>query len=801
MPGLLALHRHRVLVGLVLALVWPVVSPAESGNLSIPAPANPGPVVTGRIQTALSTLPLYFIANHGQLDERVAYYIQGRDTAVYFTSAGVTFALTGPAQESEAAPRQTGPLVGPVAFRPDSASLPERQSWAIRLEFLEANPDVKPVGQEPTPAVVSYFKGPREHWKTGLPTYASVVYSDLWPGIDLVYSGNAGRLKYTFLVKPGADPSKIKLSYRGATGVSLTEAGRIEVATPAGGFSEDKPYVYQEVDGRQVQVAAAYALEPASASDGPIYGFRLGAYDKSLPLVLDPVVLVYAGYIGGTSHDEATGIAVDGAGNAYVTGTTADSFPVVVGPDLTWNGGNDAFVVKVNAAGTALVYAGYIGGNDHEQAHGIAVDSAGNAYVTGLTNSTEATFPVTVGPDLTYNGGQYDAFVAKVNASGTALVYCGYIGGSGFDWGFGIAVDSAGNAYVTGQTFSTEATFPVTVGPDLTYNGAGDAFVAKVNAAGTAFVYAGYIGGSGGDVGLGIAVDSAGNAYVTGYTNSTEATFPVTVGPNLTYKGGTDAFVAKVNAAGTTFVYAGYIGGNAYDQGTGIALDSAGNAYVTGYTNSTEATFPVTVGPDLTYNGNYDAFVAKVNAAGTALVYAGYIGGSGSDGGTGIAVDSAGNAYVTGGTNSTEATFPVTVGPGLTYNGNSDVFVAKVSAKDFIDIQGRLTIDGAPVVGATMRLTNKITGVKTTTTSNAIGAYQFDPVDPGKYRIMTARRVVVGSTSTVSGNVMVKGAPLAGAKVKLKPLNTTTTDASGNFSFSGVAPGNYRVTVVTVPVP
>ena len=241
--------------------------------------------------------------------------------------------------------------------------------------------------------------------------------------------------------------------------------------------------------------------------------------------------------------------------------------------------------------------------------------------MTGTTNSTEATFPVAVGPDLTHNGGFFppliviqDTFVAKVNAAGTALVYAGYIGGSNSEKASGIAVDSAGNAYVTGSTTSTEATFPVTVGPDLTYNGGSEAFVAKVNATGTALVYAGYIGGSRGDSGYGIAVDSSGNAYVTGFTNSPETTFPVTVGPDLTYNGSdADAYVAKVNAAGTALVYCGYIGGAANDSGHGIAVDGSGNAYVAGNTLSSEATFPVTVGPYLAYNGSGDAFVAKIS--------------------------------------------------------------------------------------------------------------------------------------------------------------------------------------------
>ncbi len=397
--------------------------------------------------------------------------------------------------------------------------------------------------------------------------------------------------------------------------------------------------------------------------------------------------LLYCGFIGGSAWDGGYGIAVDVLGNAYITGKTLSSeatFPVIMGPDMSFNGSDDAFVAKVNAAGTALVYCGYVGGSNEDDGAGIAIDGSGNAYIIGSTKSPEATFPVVGGPDLTFNGlGYYgDAFVAKVNAAGSGLVYCGYIGGFGVDAGRGIAVDGAGNAYVTGYTFpSVVDAFPVTVGPDLSLNGGYDAFVAKVNASGSAFVYCGYIGGSGSDNGKGIAVDESGCAYVTGSTYSTEATFPVIAGPGLVHRGFNDAFVAKVNAAGTELVYCGYVGGSYDDYGGGIAVDKSGNAYVTGSTDSTEATFPVTVGPDLSLNGGTDAFVAKVKAAGTALVYCGYIGGSSSDHGLGIAVDGSANAYVTGITSSTEATFPATVGPDLTYNDTNrfeDAFVAKV---------------------------------------------------------------------------------------------------------------------------
>ena len=415
-----------------------------------------------RLVEAYGQLPLYFIENQGQLDSQVSYYIQGRDKSIYFTPAGVTFALRGP--DAEALEEESP--VSRISYRAGSrrargASEAARR-WVVKLDFVGANADVRPRGEDPTPAVVSYFKGRREEWKVGLPTYAGLVYENLWAGIDLVYRGTVNRLKYTFLVHPGADPEQIRLAYRGAE-VSLNEAGQLQVATSVGGFEDDKPYAYQEDDGQRDEVAAAYVLEGEGAGEGQVYGFRLGAYDLSRPLVIDPAVLVYAGYIGGAGFDEGQGIAVDRAGNAYVTGRTQSteaSFPVTVGPDLTFNGGNqDAFVAKVSPGGTALVYAGYIGGAGFDEGQGIAVDNSGNAYVTGSTESTEASFPVTVGPDLTYNGGFEDVFVAKVNPGGTALVYAGYIGGNDFEEGKGITVDRAGNAYVTGFTVSTEDSF------------------------------------------------------------------------------------------------------------------------------------------------------------------------------------------------------------------------------------------------------------------------------------------------------------------------------------------------------
>ena len=624
-----------------------------------------GPASPPLLEATSGKLPIYFIENRGVYPDEVKYYIPGADKTLFFTPGGVTFRLKG-----------------------------KDRGWVVKLEFVGKNVAVEPRGEERQQAVFSYFKGPEEDWKTGLSTVSKVVYREIWPGIDLVYHGAAHKLKYAFLAEPDVDTSRLRLRYRGATGVTLTDCGALRIETPAGAFEDAPPVAWQEIDGKRRFVKVAYAIH-GTQDDAIEFGFRVGDHDRTRPLVLDPAVVVYCGYIGGVNEDVCTGITVDSAGHAYVTGYTVSdemSFPVKVGPDRTYNGGRyDAFVAKVNASGTGLVYCGYIGGAGEDLGGGIAVDASGNAYVSGQTGSDEKSFPVRIGPDLTYNGGSgihpYDAFVAKVNAQGTGLVYCGYVGGVGSDWGRAIALDASGSAYVTGETSSDEKSFPVRGGPDLTYNGGTyDAFVARVNASGTGLVYCGYVGGAGTGYGCDIAVDGTGYAYVIGGTSSTETSFPVKQGPDLTHNGGLyDAFVARVNPQGSGLDWCGYLGGAGWDMGHGIALDSTGNTYVTGETDSNERSFPVKVGPDLTYNGGtlmfpYDAFVAKVNASGTGLVYCGYIGGAVVDIGRDVAVDGTGHAYVTGWTSSTETSFPVNQGPDLTHNGGAyDVFLAKVN--------------------------------------------------------------------------------------------------------------------------
>jgi PKD repeat protein len=803
---------------------------------------NPLPARTSSARAAvkpgaaglLGGLPLYFVQNQGQRDHRARYYLDGAKTEVFFTARGLNLVLN------------------------DEGGSGRR--WNLALDFVGAG-RTEPEGVGRTAAVVSYFRGRAHNWHKALPTYAGVVYRDLWPGIDLEWSGEGSHLKYQFVVRPGAKTANIRLRWRGATGLALAGT-RLKIFTPVRSLIDDVPASYQWVRGRRVSVATSYVV------DGNQYGFGLGRYDRSRPLVVDPDMLIYAGYIGGAGEDSgqgiavdkagaayitgsttsteadfpasvgpdltyngglddgqptdvfvakvapdgrsllyagyiggagndaALGIAVDGAGAAYVTGDTSsgeDSFPVTVGPDLTFNGGDtrypsvptDAFVAKVAPDGASLIYAGYVGGAGNDAAEDIDVDGSGNAYVTGLTGSTETTFPVAGGPDRTYNGGERDAFVAKVAPDGASLSYAGYIGGSDFDFGGGIAVDATGNAYIAGGTSSTAASFPVAVGPDLTFNGASDAFVAKVDPSGSSLSYAGYIGGSGSEApwAIDIAVDAAGAAYVTGDTSSTEATFPVAVGPDLTHNGGLygrDGFVAKVKPSGAGLWYAGYIGGSDFDIGVAIAVDAAGAAYVTGETSSTEVTFPVAVGPDLTYNGVVDAFVAKVEPSGASLSSAGYVGGDGEDRGRAIAVDGAGAAYITGSTSSLEATFPAAVGPDLTHNGIVDAFVAKISP-------------ATPPPDTTPPQTTITSGPSGTTTSTS-ATFQFTATEPSTFECSLDAGAFEPCASPTSYAGLGEGAHTFRVRATDAAGNTDPTAAERTWTIQANTPPTARFT-------
>jgi hypothetical protein len=534
---------------------------------------------------AYAELPLAFVANAGQTDARVRYSTQGAGFAVFLTRREAMLALERPATKGK------------------------RKEAALGLRFLGANRRVAIRAERPEQGRVNYLLGnDPTKWHTRLRTYERVVYRNLWLGVDMVFHGENGRLKYEFLVRPGARVGEIRLAYRGAKRLSLDSSGNLLVRTPAGVVADKRPLSYQLVNGKRVAVASRFALWKRGA-----YGFAVGAYDRRYPLVIDPG-LRYSTYLGGSRDEGACGIAVDEAGSAYASGgTISTNFPTTAGAFDRRRGGRgfgDAFVVKLNAAGSALVYSTYLGGSGADGACGIAVDGVGSAYVAGSTHSTN--FPTSSDAfDRSYNT-HADAFVTKLNAAGSSLAYSTYLGGGKRDGSGGIAVDGAGSAYVTGETRSRN--FPASADAfDRTYDRWAEAFVTKLNAAGSSLAYSTYLGGNGDDDSYWIAVDGAGSAYVAGETDSRN--FPTTVGAfdRSSDQLSGDAFVTKLNQAGSALAYSTFLGGGGIDEGYGVAIDGAGRAYVVGVTDS--RSFPTTAGAfDRSFSGGeVDAFVTKLD--------------------------------------------------------------------------------------------------------------------------------------------------------------------------------------------
>jgi RHS repeat-associated protein len=643
----------------------PLPAPAAP-TAAPPAPAHAvTPETQAQVSHALSQTPLLFEANVGQVDRQVQFLTHGPGYTAFLTATEAVLVLPGPSTATGAHTPRPEPSPLPDRVPDPTASTDTTPPDVVRLQLIGSNLVAWAVGQDRLVTRTNYFIGNEpDNWHTDIPNYGQVVYPGVYPGVDLVYHGSSQQqLEYDFVVAPGADLRPIQLRVQGSHGVRLDAQGNLVVATTGADLVEQAPVIYQEGGGTQQRITGRYVLEGKDE-----IGFQVDAYDHSQPLVIDPA-LSYSTYLGGSGDDDGNAIAVDSSGNTYVTGnTTSTNFPTQNPLQATNRGSQNVFVAKLDAAG-ALLYSTYLGGSRTyfrkgglDYGNGIAVDPAGNAYVTGYTYSTD--FPVQNALQATHKGDgprgdATDGFVAKLTAAG-ALVYSTYLSGSGGgDRGFGIAVDTPGNPYVTGFTDSTDFPTANAVQANLGGGGAVNAFVTKLSAAGTDLVYSTYLGGSSFDEGMGITVDAAGNAYVTGDTHSTN--FPV-ANPIQSSPGGIlgNAFVTKLNAAGTALVYSTYLGGsgqlfnNRGDGGRGIAVDAAGNASVTGFTFSSNfpTQNPLEAFPDSKTNGS--AFVAKLNTAGSALVYSTYLAGSGYDVGDGIGVDNSGNAYVTGHTDSTD---------------------------------------------------------------------------------------------------------------------------------------------------
>jgi len=599
----------------------------------------PHPVANLAHQKVLQSLdlsPAIFVENKGQWDTDVRYGFDGKGTRVSFTDSGPVFQIL----------RSTGED-GEVSRKVFSA------------RFVGAD-KVPPVGLEQSTSKTNYYIGKDpSKWRTGVSSFRKMAYYGLYDGVDLYTWGKRSGLKYEFHVAPGKSWEDIVIRYDGIEGLSVDGKGALHVKTALGEMVDDAPVAYQETkDGRR-EIPVRFRLV---AKDS--YAFEItGLVDSSLELVIDPD-LCWATCLGGTDDDFARAIALDAYGNTWVTGYTHSSdFPTLGGFDASLDGNRDVFVARFTPSGD-LAWASYLGGSGDDLGHRIAIDALGNVWLTGYSSSSD--FPTPGGFDALL-GGPRDAFVARITPSGT-LAWASYLGGSGSDYGYGIAVDKTGNVWVFGLTYSSD--FPTPKGFGTSRSGASDAFVARITAQG-ALAWATYLGGTGDEFGQAIALDARGNAWVVGSTDSPD--FPTPGGFGTSPGGASDAFVARITSQGA-LAWATYLAGSDVDSALAIAVDDRGNALVTGWTTSLD--FPAQGGFDTSQGGVSDAFVAKITASGS-LAWATYLGGAGDDTGYGIAVDGNGNAWVTGYTQSSD--FPV-VGVATSLSGTTDAFLAKITA-------------------------------------------------------------------------------------------------------------------------
>jgi hypothetical protein len=694
---------------------------ALSGT-GISAPANSCPATA--VAANYGHLPLSFEANAGQTDSQVKYLSRGHGYGLFLTGDEAVLKLQkaeGGKQKAENETRKSRFENRPSRATNDQG--PMTKDSVLRMKLLSANPDAKVTGSAELSGKSNYFIGnDPAKWVRNAPTYAQVRYAQVYPGIDLVYYGNqGGQLEYDFVVAPGGDPGSIHLAvetdgpmavgavreppgaHRDAP-LRIAANGDLVVPTDGGELVFHKPVVYQEqstVDSQQSRVqsetqnskleirnsaidkrqsAISNHQSPITnrqfldghfvlAADNQIR-FEVGPYDHSRPLVIDPV-LVYSTYLGGSGGDVGISVAMDSSCNAYVTGLTSSiDFPTAGTPyqsALNASGATNTFISKLNSTGSLLVYSTYLGGNNDDEGYGIAVDTSGNAYVTGYATSTNfpSLHPLSSNSTL---GGNSNAFVTELNPSGSALVYSTYLGGNDKNWneyGNGIAVDSAGNVYITGETDSTNFPTKNPYQANLGGEDAINAFVSVLNWSGSALslMYSTYLGGSVSDGADGIALDSSGNVYVAGYATSTNfptlpanQNFSTGGAPNTSGLAGSEnAFAAKLNPFASTPAQTLVYSTYLGGSGTDSANGIAVDSSGNAYvTGSTSsANFPTKNPLYMTLAGGQNAFVSALNSTGSALIYSTYLGGNNSDTGSQIAVDSSGNAYVVGYTSST----------------------------------------------------------------------------------------------------------------------------------------------------
>ncbi len=611
---------------IILALLASVV-PLAAVPAVAQEPAARAAGTTGPLHT-----PIFFEANRGQFDEAVQFVTRlpgdrGRGATFWFTAQGMRAVLS----------------------RAQAAASPQGQGLeqlALAIRFLGASAAGRVQGQDLLPGKANYFLGSDPaRWQRNVPTYGSILYQDLYPSADLRYYGAGGQLKYDLILRPGARVEAIALAYDGVEGLRVNDAGQLEIQTAWGKLVEEAPLAWQVAeDGDREPVAAAYHLLA-----GNRLGYRLGTYDLSRPVVLDPT-LSYSTYLGGSNRDLAHYVIVDDEGNAIITGsTTSSDFPVTSGAYGQARIGDwDAYVLKLAADGGSLLFSTYIGGETTEVGYGLALDGSGNVVLAGATDSAD--FPITTGAyDQTFGGGKYDAFVLKLAAAGDSLLYSTYVGGADEDIAYALGLHQ-GEPVIAGVTRSTN--FPTSSNAfDRFHSGLGDVFVTKLSSDGKSLRFSTFAGGNGEDHGRRLAVADGGDIVVTGHTTSEN--FPTTNGAfGPVHMGKQDAFVLRLEGNGESLLYCTYLGGKSDDYGNGVALDGSGDPVVTGTTGSPN--FPTTAGAyDPTPNGNDDVFVLKLTDEGKSLEWGTYLGGSDIDSGMVVALDAADNPIVAGTTRGT----------------------------------------------------------------------------------------------------------------------------------------------------
>lgn len=745
------------------------------------------PPVPTRTQAAadLARLPVAFEPNVGQAD------------------GGTRFLARAPGYDL---------LVGRTGARVVLSRGAHARPSVLSFKTLGSNPRAPVSGAAPLPGRVNYFIGRRSGgWHTGIGTFRAVEVSRVYPGVDLSYSGGRGRIEYTFTIAPGADPAAVRLGVGGASSLRLDPAGDLVVRTPSGTVVQHAPLAYQTVSGRRRAVHAAFSLR------GHSVGFTVSRYDRSAPLVIDPV-LTYSTYLSGAyGGDQAYGVAVNSAGDIVVSGDTrSPSFPYT--ESGSFGGGSDAFVIELDPSGTSVVYSTYIGGNGDDEATAVALDRSGDAYLTGFTDSDDYPLQASL-PNTNDNnqqiGKNFDAFVTELSADGSSLVYSTLVGGIADDEGDAIAVGSDGAAYITGFTNSTTS-FPTTSGALRRTASAWSAFVTKLAPAGAnpeTIAYSTFLGGSAGNwqvelarrgmtEGLAIGVDSSGDAYVGGLTLATN--FPTTSGAYRTSMGGADTsgFVSKLNSTGSSLLYSTYLGGNTsgdQSQVDGLVLEG-GKVFVAGASAGSD--FPTTSGAvQRTFGGGgSDAFVSELNPATSAsgqLVYSTYLGGSDVDGAEGLAVDTHGDVFVTGRTYSSN--FPTA----HTFSASGSAFVAKIepalSGATGLAWSSELGGGGDTGLGVATNGSGDVFVVGETTSTSFPTVNALVTAPPGSSVMGFLSEIVDGTASHV-----VSLSPASGTAGTSVTINGAGFTGATSVKFDGVAAPGFTVgsdTQITATVP